>query len=251
MIRKWLVIVCLAVVPLSSSAVEKTALGKQRFADATPYGLFFNDYDPNFYTGFVPRVQEQERIKIHVARGNQLRVRMVLSDATVDNFLLDQVAKHDLYKEVIDRGVIQLTSNTAWEDYHARFESEGLREKAARKGSLSPEKWRALNAETIDALNPERLYRIQADFAKLAADWQPLLAASEAADDLGAKLDLVNALFPRRMFVFDLDEGQDAALGELVVLAKAGGAAAFRTEELAFFNSVTDGIYGVEDGRID
>ncbi len=251
MIRKWLVIVCLAVAPLSSGAVEKNALGKQRFTDATPYGLFFNDYDPNFYVGFVPRVQEQERIKIHVARGNQLRVRMVLSDATLDNFLLDQVAKHDLYKEVIDRGIIQLTSNTAWEAYHARFESEGLREKAARKGSLSPEKWRALNAESIGALNPERLYRIQADFGKLAADWQALLAASQPADDLGTKLDLVNALFPRRMFVFDLDEEQDAAFGELVVLAKAGDAAAFRPKALAFFNSVTDGIYDVEDGRID
>src|SRR6266850_2626137 len=85
------------------------ALSRDRYTDATPYGVFFNNYDPNFYTGFVPRVQERERIKIHLGRGNQLRLRMVLSEQTIDNYLTDQVARHDLYKEVIEKGVIALT----------------------------------------------------------------------------------------------------------------------------------------------
>ena len=37
------------------------------------------------------------------------------------------------------------------------FESQGLREKAGRKGSLTPEQWRAQNLATIEAL--ERPYR--------------------------------------------------------------------------------------------
>ena len=95
-----------------------------RWTDPKPYGLFFNDYDPNFYTGFVPRVQRAERIKVHIARGNQLRVRMVLPDEAIDNYLPDQVARHDLYQEVIEKGVISLTSNSAWEEYDQRFQAE-------------------------------------------------------------------------------------------------------------------------------
>ena len=64
-------------------------LTKDRWTNEEPYGVFFNNYDPNFYTGFVPRVQERERIKIHLGKGNQVRVRMILSDKTIDNYLLD------------------------------------------------------------------------------------------------------------------------------------------------------------------
>ena len=80
---------------LASVAGAQTAT---RWTDPQPAGVFFNDYDPNFHTGFVPRVQDRDRIKIHLARGNQLRVRMVLSDETLDHYLEDQVAKHDLYQ---------------------------------------------------------------------------------------------------------------------------------------------------------
>ena len=138
MTRKLLVTSGLALVAVAGVAGYSSALSQDRWTDATPYGVFFNDYDPNFHASFVPRVQERERIKIHLARGNQLRVRMVLSDATLDNYLLDQVAKHDLYQELIEKQIITLTSNTVWEDYHQRFEAEGLRELAARKGGLSP-----------------------------------------------------------------------------------------------------------------
>jgi hypothetical protein len=176
---------------------------------------------------------------------------MVLPDESVDSFLLDQVAKHDLYKEVIDKEIITLTSNTAWEDYDKAFEAAGLREKASRKGSLSPDEWRALNVEAIDELNPERLYHIQKDFGQLSSSWFQLLAASEPAEELGAKLDLINELFPHRMFVFDLSEEQDAAFTELLGLAKAGDQAAFGPKAQAFFQDVTGGIYDVRDGKID
>ena len=251
MTRKLFVMGMLASLAVSGVAGDAAALSEERWTDATPYGLFFNDYDPNFYAGFVPRVQDRERIKIHLARGNQLRVRMVLPDATIDNFLLDQVAKHDLYQEVIDRGIITLTSNTAWEDYDQRFEAEGLRELAAGKAALSPEKWRALNVQTIEKLNPERLYHIQKDFDSLVADWAALLAASAPAEDLEAKLDLVNEFFPRRMFVYDLTEEQDAAFTALVGMAKAGDTAGFRPRAEAFFRDVTGGIYDVRDGKLD
>ena len=230
---------------------DAAALSRERWTDPTPYGVFFNEYDPNFHTGFAPRVQETERVKIHVARGNQLRLRLVLPDAALDNFLTDQVAKHDLYQEVIDRGIIVLTSNTAWEDYHRRFEAEGLRALAAKKATLSPAEWRALNVTAIDKLHPERLYRIQKDFGAMVAAWAALLAASPEPTDLASRLERVNALFPRRIFAYELTPGQETALAELVALAKADDLAAFRPKAEAFFRDVTGGIYDVRDGTLD
>jgi len=147
--------------------------------------------------------------------------------------------------------VITLTSNTAWEDYDRRFEAEGLRDLAAQRAALSPEKWRALNVQAMDKLNPERLYHIQKDFDRLAADWAALLAASPPPETLEARLDLVNELLPHRMFVYDLTEEQVAALGALVELARAGDTASFRPQAEAFFRDVTGGIYDVRDGKLD
>src|SRR5512138_3334719 len=89
------------------------ALSRERWTNAEPYGVFFNDYQPNFYAGFVPREQDRRRITIHLGRGNQLRLRIVLSDAAIDGYLPSQVARHDLYQELIDKGVVTLTTNTA------------------------------------------------------------------------------------------------------------------------------------------
>ena len=223
------------------------ALSRDRYTDATPYGVFFNNYDPNFYTGFVPRVQERERIKIHLGRGNQLRLRMVLSEQTIDNYLTDQVARHDLYKEVIDRGVITLTTNTAWEDYDRRFKDEGLAELAKKKGGAD---WRETNLRTMQKLSEGRLFHVQRDFNKLLDDWAAVLGSGEAPSSLEAKLDLANALFPHRIFLWDLTPAQDGALGDLVRMAKAKDGA-FRAKAETFFHDVTDHIYPVKDGKLD
>jgi hypothetical protein len=53
------------------------------------------------------------------------------------------------------------------------------------------------------------------------------------------------------MFVYDLSEEQDTAFAELVALARAGDAAAFRPKAEAFFHDLTGGIYAIEDGKID
>ena len=251
MIRKLAIAASLAALVLAHGVPQVDALSRERWTDPTPYGIFFNDYDPNFYTGFVPRVQERDRIKVHLARGNQLRLRMVLPEATLDHYLTDLVAKHDLYKEVIDKGLITLTSNTAWEDFQKRFEAEGLRALAAQKASLSAPEWRALNVKTIDKLNPERLYHIQKDFGAMTTSWAALLKASPEPTDLEAKLDLVNALFQNRIFAYTLSPEQETALTEIITLAKADDGAALGPKVEAFFHSVTDNIYAIHDGKID
>ncbi len=249
-IRFWTL--ATAVVFLVVSASIASAQRVERWNDPTPYGTFFNDYDPNFHVGFIPRVQDATRIKMHVARGNQLRVRMILPDDTIDNFLTDMKAKHDLQKELIDSGVITLTSTMYWEDFERLYAAAGIDEKVARKSSLSPEQWRKLNVEAIDELNPERLYHIQKDFDPMVDAWAALLRANPVAEKLQAKVDLVNELFHNRIWVSNLTETQLAAFDRLHTQAQeAGTSTAFRAETQALFMDLTDNIYAVNDGKID
>ncbi len=62
MTRKLLAAVGLAALMASVFVADAVALSQERWTDATPYGLFFNNYDPSFYTGFVPRAQDRRRI---------------------------------------------------------------------------------------------------------------------------------------------------------------------------------------------
>jgi len=245
MVRSLIVVLAVALSPSLGAA-----LSTERWTNPEPVGTFFNDYDPNFYTGFMPRVQEKERIKIHLGRGNQLRLRMVLSEKTIDNYLPDQVARHDLYKEVIDKGVIQLTTNTAWEDYDKRFQAEGIAALAQKRGSVSPQEWRELNLRTMEKLSDGRLFHVQKDFGKMLDEWEGRLAAAETPTTVEAKLDLANDLFPHRIFLWELTPQRDAALVELVRLAKAKDPG-FQKKAEAFFNDVTDGIYPVREGKLD
>jgi hypothetical protein len=242
----------LGALALASVAGAQTAT---RWTDPQPAGVFFNDYDPNFHTGFVPRVQDRARIQIHLARGNQLRVRMVLPDETLDHYLEDQIAKHDLYQEVIEAGVIELTSNTAWEDYHQRVVDEGLHEKAQQAAGSSGATRQKINLDAMARLNPERVYHIQKDFEAMVASWQKLLAASELGEkpELADELDLINELFPHRLFVYELSDEQQAAFLDLVAMAKARDDGAFRIKTEAFFHDVTDGIYreDLQGGKLD
>lgn len=251
MIRRVMAVVGACAVLSGVVADEAGALSRERFANAQPYGFFFNDYGPNFYAGFVPREQDRRRIKVHLGRGNQLRVRIVLSDEAIDAYIPDQVARHDLYKELIDKGVIQLTTNKAWEAYSERFAAEGLAALAAKRAATAPAEWHELSLRTLAKLMPERLYHVRKDLDRVLADWKARLAAGDPPTTLEAKLDAVNDLLPHRMFVTDLDAGEDAALGEVVALARGGDAAAFRAKAQALFQQLTDGIYPIANGAID
>ena len=251
MIRKLFSACCLVVATLCVTSVAGSALSTDRWQNQKPYGVFFNEYEPNFYTGFAPREQDRERITIHLGRGNQVRIRIVLSEEAIDNYLPDQVARHTLYKELIDKNVITLTTNTAWEEDHGRFVSEEVEDAANKKGDLSPQEWRDLNLQMMDTLMPGRLFHINKDFNQMSEDFAERLKQSGEPTTLEAKLDLVNAFFPHRLFLADLTENQDAALGELVALAKSDDMEAFNPKAQDFFHDITGHIYPIEDGRLD
>ncbi|HEJ83459.1 MAG TPA: hypothetical protein ENO25_02725, partial [Desulfobacteraceae bacterium] len=251
MINRWGLRICVFFLMMGMIPLSAHALSRDRWTNPEPYGVFFNDYDPNFYTGFVPRVQDRKRITIHLGRGNQVRLRLVLPEDTIVNYLPDQVARHDLYQELIDKKTITLTSNMAWEAYHERVTQEGLHDLAKKRADLGPEEWRTLNLTSMDRLVPGRLFHIQKDFNKMCDDFARLLKTWPPPETLQAKLDLVNEFFPHRIFLDDFTAEQEAAFNSLVELARADKAAEFRTAAEAFFHAITHNIYPVKDGMLD
>ena len=250
MIRKTLVAVGFALATVAVLGGNAGALSRDRWTNPQPYGFFFNDYGPNFYVGFVPREQDRKRITIHVGRGNQLRLRVVLSEPAIESYILDQVARHDLYKELIDKQVIQLTTNTAWETYDKSFAAAGFADLAKKKAGMAAPEGRELSLTPMAKLMPERLYHVQKDFNRLLDDFAARLKASEPTTQ-DAELDAVNDLFPHRIFATALSGDQRATLAALVTLAKGGDAAAFRARAEPFFHDVTGGVYPVANGKLD
>jgi hypothetical protein len=223
----------------------------ERWQNPEPSGVLFNKYDPNFYTGFAPRVQKKENVTIHLGRGNQVRIRMVLTDESISSYLEDQVARHDLYQEVIDKKVITLTTNKSWENYDAKVQEEKLADLVARKSELAPDQWRQLNLDAIDRLNPGRLHHIERDFNAMATDFASSLKAAEPPKNLKEKLVIINDFFPHRVYLTDLTEEQDTAFTELLSLAKAGDTEAFAAQAKPFFNDITSNLYAINDGKLD
>ena len=80
MLRKTVRTMGMVLAAVAALTSDAAGLSRERWTNPEPYGFFFNDYGPNFYVGFVPREQDRRRITIHVARGNQLRLRIVLSE---------------------------------------------------------------------------------------------------------------------------------------------------------------------------
>jgi len=251
MINRWSVWSCLSLLMTWMLPVSTHALSRDRWTNGEPYGVFFNDYDPNFYTGFVPRVQDKQRIKIHLGRGNQVRLHMILPDETIENYLPDQLARHDLYKELIDKKIITLTSNTAWEAYHEKVENENLHELVKKRPTISPEEWRNLNLSCMDKLAPGRLFHIQKDFNEMCDNFARLLKTPPTPETLQAKLDLVNDFFPHRIFLDDLTEEQQTALDRLTELARADKTAEFKPLAGEFFHAITNHIYPIQNGALD
>ncbi len=85
-----------------------------------PPGVYFGWYEPSFYAGFAPRTQDPDRVHIELARGNQVRVTVVLGDRELDAYADDLVERRKIYQELIDRGVISLTTNKQYERFTAR-----------------------------------------------------------------------------------------------------------------------------------
>jgi len=207
-------------------------------------GVYFGWYEPSFYTGFAPRTQDPDRVHIELARGNQVRVTVVLGDRELDAYASDLVERRKVYQELIDRGVIGLTTNKQYERFTARLDETGAAGVAASHD-------RAKTVDLMSTLNPERVFRIRVPLDEIAKSWQPILAGLDAGAPPTRKLDAANAALPGRINVTALSGDLDGMLARAAEAAKAGpDGAALREQAGAFIEKATGGLYPVRDGAV-
>ena len=86
------------------------------------FGSYYDRWEPTFYTGFAPRADDPARVHLHVGRGNQLRITLVLSDAALESYARDLQVRRDTYRELVDSGRIVLTQNEALAEFEAALD---------------------------------------------------------------------------------------------------------------------------------
>ena len=75
------------------------------------FGMYYDRYEPAFYTGFAPRTNDPQRVHLHLGRGNQLRVTVVLADDVLHDYAEDLLGRYRTYRTLIDDGCLVLTQN--------------------------------------------------------------------------------------------------------------------------------------------
>ncbi len=107
-------------------------------AESQPQGVFYYRIEPSFYTGFAPRCQEPKNIHIHLGRGNQVRVTLVLSNPVIDSYLPDLALRYNVYDELIKKAKIKFTQNLGFEKFSRVIKAENIVKLAGEKTVRTP-----------------------------------------------------------------------------------------------------------------
>ncbi len=221
-----------------------------------PSGVLFYWYEPSFYTGFAPRTQDPTRPHIQLSRGNQLRVTLVLGADELDNYADDLILRRNTYRQLIDKKIITLTVNMAYERFFEAMKENKVSMLTASRSSTDPEVYRRKSEELMAALNPGRVFHIRIEMKGLLNTWHQHLSGikDQGLGDEVVSLDAANAILPGRVNLYALTPEQKGLLEGAVTLVKQGKGAddpAFKTKAAKFLRAATLGHYPVRDGRVD
>jgi len=234
------------------------AVPGQMVEDPPQYGLFYDAPEPSFYTGFAPRAQDPKRLHIHLGRGDQLRVTLVLSDQVLRDYARDLRERDQTYRSLVDGGRLVLTQNRAFEDFEETLRDVDLGRLVAEEPSLSPDALRARNLALLERLNPGRVFHIRIPVHAAVARWLgELRPADRVHMDTDRRLELLNALLPTRLWLSELPAGAAAALDDLVrhappdtADASAAAIDALAPAYTALLARVSDDRYPARDGML-
>src|SRR5262249_12307754 len=134
----------LIVMPPRSDAVDVGAAAPV-LEEPPAYGLYYERYEPAFYTGFAPRTLDPRRIHIHLGRGDQLRVTVVLADDVLREYARDLLERENAYRALVDSGHLALTQNRAFEAFEQTIDDAHVRRLVSEEGTLSSEALRERN----------------------------------------------------------------------------------------------------------
>jgi hypothetical protein len=232
---------------------------KTRLLEEPPrYGTYYQRYEPTFYTGFAPRAAAPERIHLHVGRGNQLRITVVLSDETLRGYARDLQTRRDTYRALVDAGRIVLTQNRGLAAFEARLEEVEIDDLVADEDDFTTAALRERNIRLMERLNPGRVFRISLPVDEVVRRWTAgLRSGDREAMDRDRRLEVLNAMLPTRLWVAEMDRDTRTRLQALVRQAPAPDALAeglppdFREDFFALLEHVAPGLYPIEDDRIE
>ena len=213
-------------------------------------GVYFYWYEPSFYTGFAPRTQDRSRVHLELGRGNQQRLSIVLGPQELDAYLENLLAKRATVQELVDKDVIELTTNQEFERFVQTLAEAGVDETLAARAELGPDAYRARSVQIMERLNPERIFHIRIPVERVVADWH---AALSAAGEAANPLDAANAILPGRTNLYELDGTLTAELDQALTSVRSGKGPddpVFREQALSFLELATAGHYPVVDGEL-
>jgi hypothetical protein len=223
-----------------------------------PPGVHFYWYEPSFYTGFAPRCQEPERIHLRLARGNVLRLTVVLGDEQLDAYLEDLMLRRALVDELIARKVLRLTTNREYEAFVQRLDELEVPQLVASRAELGEQAYRARSVEVLTSLNPGRILHFRRPAADVLGAWKERLVTT-AATQLGNRiiaLDMVNDILPGRVELMHTPPELAEMLPRIHELARAAdrdpdvAGDAYHEAAQLFLEKATGGRYRVVDGHV-
>ncbi len=231
----------------------KPSAAARQLVEPPLFGSYYDRWEPTFYTGFAPRADEPTRVHLHVGRGNQLRITVVLSDAVLEGYARDLKARRDTYRGLVDSGRITLTQNTALAEFEGVLEElriDGLVGVESAAG-LSPAALRVRNLKLMKRLNPGRVFELAIPQRALIEQWKARLRPEDregAERDRDRRLELLNALLPTRLWITETDAGTRRSLKALV--AKALDGDDVREDYFALLERLRPGLYPRLDGKL-
>jgi len=252
-IPKLLVAAALGLLPgatTDSSAAELVLEEPPRF------GVYYDRLEPTFYTGFAPRTLDPKSLHLHLGRGNQLRVTVVLADDVLQEYARDLMVRARTYRSLIDSGRLVLTQNDALEKFEDTLDDEDVDEMVDDEAKLSPLEIRKRNLKLLEKLNPRRVFSIRLPVDKLLSGWATHVTAPDRTRMTEARrLELVNLLVPTRLFVAELDATTSAQLTALVQncppATEPAELARIRPAFLALVERVSSGVYTVRGTALE
>jgi len=252
-LRATLTLLCwlACVAPLRAAAADSGDL--RQLEEPPRYGVYYARYEPSFYTGFAPRTLDPRRVHLHLGRGNQLRLTVVLADDVLRDYARDLVERDHTYRALIESGQLVLTQNRAFEEFERTLAEEDVTRLAAGGTSLPPDALRARNLALLERLNPGRVFHLAMPVDTVMARWKAQVRPADRVHmDAQRQLELVNQLLPTRLFVAALDREVSAQLAALVQRClESFGDSALESLRPAFVDlveRVAHGIYPVRDG---
>jgi len=229
-------------------------------AESQPQGVFYYRIEPSFYTGFAPRCQEPKNIHIHLGRGNQVRVTLVLSNPVIDSYLPDLALRYNVYDELIKKAKIKFTQNLGFEKFSRVIKAENIVKLAGEKNGTDPKAYRKISLEILEKLNPGKVFHIKIDFDQQMQRWSTQLAPFlNKKSSIQESLALINNMLPTRIWVTELTWRLKEKLQNAITLygiyeedLKSPVAwKSFYKAAVALFELATQGIYAITGKMLD